>query len=542
MLFAILLFLLQGAPASIEGVVVRAGTSTPVARARVSIGAAQALTDASGRFSFKNLRPGSYRVSAAHNAYLPAQYGERTRGAQGKEITLGSGQDVKDIVVSLTPKSAISGRLYDKYGDPVTNANVQALKYTYQDGRRILIVVDTARTNDLGEYRLFWLTPGPYIISAIPPESLFAVEGGVIGISAGPVRFDGNVVAPAPSPETHLAVYYPGTTDPAGASLIDLPPGINYTGVDLPVIDARAVGVRGQIVNSLTGQPAIGAAINLVPRRGTVATGSTARAVVGAGGVFEFRHMAPGSYDLVASAPGTGGGARLAAHAPVELGGSDVDGVSLVLQPQLTINGRITLENSQPDETGTSVRGARVELRREPFTPELLILLPGVAADGTFTLSGVTPGEYRLKVSLGGFKSYVKTARFGGIDALNPPFRIDVADGRLEIVVGRNPGSLDGAVLDDALKPFPDATVVLVPEPPRRQRFDLYYAAGSDASGRVHFDGLAPGDYKIFAWDDVPADAWQDPDFLRTYENLGKPVRVSEGSQESIDLKLIPRS
>ena len=286
-LFAIVLFLLQGSqaqtPASIEGIVVRAGTSTPVARARVSIGSAQALTDDGGRFSFKNLRPGSYRVSVAHNAYLPAQYGERTRGAQGKEIALGSGQEVKDIVVPLTPKSAISGRLYDKYGDPVTNANVQALSYTYQDGRRILIVADTARTNDLGEYRLFWLAPGPYIISAIPPESLFAVEGGV----------------GAPSPETHLAVYFPGTTDPAGAMLIELPPGINYTGVDLPVIDARAVGVRGQIVNSLTGQPAIGAAINLVPRRGTVATGSTARAIVGAGGVFEFRHLAPGSYDLV---------------------------------------------------------------------------------------------------------------------------------------------------------------------------------------------------------------------------------------------------
>ena len=537
-LFAIVLFLQQGSqaqtPASIEGIVVRAGTSTPVARARVNIGNAQALTDEGGRFSFKNLQPGSYRVSAVHNAYLPAQYGERTRGAQGKEIALGPGQDVKDIVVPLTPKSAISGRLYDRYGDPVTNANIQALRYTYQDGRRILIVGDTARTNDLGEYRLFWLTPGPYIISAIPPEGIFAVEG-------PGVRIAGNVAVPAVSPETHLPVYYPGTTDPAGAALIELPPGINYTGVDLSVIAARAVGVRGQIVNSLTGQPVFGAAINLVPRRGTVATGSTARAVAGGGGVFELRPVAPGSYDLVASAPGTDGGPRLAAHLPLDLGGADVNGLSLVLQPQFTINGRITLDNSQPEGAGPSMTGARVELRREPFTPELLILLPSVAADGTFTLSGVTPGEYRLKVSLGGVKSYVKTARFGAIDALNPPFRIDGSDGRLEIVVSRNPGSLDGAVLDDALKPFPEATVVLVPEPPRRQRFDLYYAAGSDTSGRVHFDGLAPGDYKLFAWDDVPADAWQDPDFIRKYENLGKPVRISEGSQESVDVKLIPR-
>src|SRR5207253_2273749 len=155
----------------------------------------------------------------------------------------------------------------------------------------------------------------------------------------------------------------------------------------------------------------------------------------------------------IASAPNSGGGNRLAAHAPVEIGSTDVEGVALVLQPQLTIGGRITLENSLADATGLSMAGARVELRREPFTSELLILLPTVAADGTFTLSGVTPGEYRLKVGLGGFKSYVKTARFGAVDALNPPFRIDASDARLEIVVGRNPGSVDGVVVDDAQKP-----------------------------------------------------------------------------------------
>ena len=142
-LFTIFLFLLQGpqaqTPSSIEGIVVRAGTSTPIARARVNIGSTQALTDESGRFSFKNLRAGKYRLSASRDGYMPAQYGERARGAQGNEITLSAGQEVKDILVPLTPKGAISGRLYDRYGDPVTNAIVQALKYTYQDAPPILI-------------------------------------------------------------------------------------------------------------------------------------------------------------------------------------------------------------------------------------------------------------------------------------------------------------------------------------------------------------------------------------------------------------------
>jgi hypothetical protein len=120
---------------------------------------------------------------------------------------------------------------------------------------------------------------------------------------------------------------------------------------------------------------------------------------------------------------------------------------------------------------------------------------------------------------------------------MNPPFRID-GPGQIEIVMSLNSGSLDLTVLDDTQKTFSDATVVLIPDPPRRQRFDLYSAAGSDAAGHVHFDGLAPGDYKVFAWDDVPADAWQDPDFMRPYEDRGKAVHITEGSTENVEIRL----
>src|SRR5262249_2741345 len=145
-----------------------------------------------------------------------------------------------------------------------------------------------------------------------------------------------------------------------------------------------------------------------------------------------------------------------------------------------------------------------------------------------------------LKVEGRGLSGYVKSARFGAVDALNPPFPIN-GPGQFDVVISLNSGLLDATVLDDAQKPFFDATVVLVPDPPRRQRLDLYYAAGSDPSGRVHFGSVAPGEYRIFAWDDVPGDAWQDPDFLRPYEGSGKPVRIMEGTNGNIELRVIPR-
>src|SRR6185295_3552861 len=111
---------------------------------------------------------------------------------------------------------------------------------------------------------------------------------------------------------------------------------------------------------------------------------------------FELQHIAPGSYDLVASAPGTSG--RLATSLPISIGREDVDNLSLVIQPQLAINGKVTFENSQAGTVIPSVDGVRVELRREPYTHELLVVLPSVAADGTFSLNGVTPGDYQIKV------------------------------------------------------------------------------------------------------------------------------------------------
>src|SRR5262245_30648393 len=80
----------QQGPASIEGVVVRAGRSEPLARAIVQLrGTSRSeslamATGADGRFEFRNIPPGSYRLTVARNGYLDSAYGRLGQiGASG---------------------------------------------------------------------------------------------------------------------------------------------------------------------------------------------------------------------------------------------------------------------------------------------------------------------------------------------------------------------------------------------------------------------------------------------------------------------------
>ena len=51
---------------------------------------------------------------------------------------------------------------------------------------------------------------------------------------------------------------------------------------------------------------------------------------------------------------------------------------------------------------------------------------------------------------------------------------------------------------------------------------------------------IPPGDYKLFAWENVEPGAWQDSDFIQRYESSGQTIRINEGSNETPQLRVIP--
>ena len=600
-------------PASVEGTVIQAGTSKPLPRARVVLNSQDgritsrlpngisgisitltAMSDDNGRFAFSNVPPGNYQLVATHDGFVRTAYGTAARSDTGARFLLTPKQELKNVVISMTPTGTISGRIKNKFGEPAGNVEVQAHRYLYEAGERALSSVLTVVTNDLGEYRLYYLEPGQYVVTAIPakpptPSSDGEVYVGNFGLLPGsplsgkkdsekplPARtlVAAGVVGPAETGETYLPVFYPGTSDPAAANPIELGPGATVDSVDFTVNEVRAVRIRGKVTNIPSGQSAGEASVILM----SLVTGyrfwlQEQATKVSDSGSFEFRGIPPGDYDLVAtfgelpadmSFPGSGypGGAiletfdfplppdnrprqtRLLAKTSIQVSDKDVSNISLALGAGYTLDGRISVEGSSGPDSDAMMAGIKIQLMPIPETFESAPMPATVGGNGVFTIKGLVPGRYQIAITGAEkvpFGTYVKSVQLDNTDAINPRLVItDEPRTPLEIVLGTATGRVTANVTDAKQSPAAGVSVVLVPDSPRRQHFDLYQAGTTAERGVVGFGVVAPGDYLAFAWEHVEPGAWWDPSFLQKYDGLGKSVHINAGATQSIDLKVIP--
>jgi hypothetical protein len=385
-------------------------------------------------------------------------------------------------------------------------------------------------------------------------------------------------------------VYYGGGPDAQRAQKIDVAPGSNNTiEISFAGAQTRAFHIRGRVLNGVTGQPAEGAQIRLYPQDWT-ATAVVAYGVVDKGGNFDMSGVAPGSYALYASAStrdpnppspallqglqaaqiqqmlaqglNIGGAIPIGARLLVEMGSQHLENVQLNLLPGGTLNGEFLFEGDLASTlTAQQKASFRVSLARQPDIPGASLggastgSLNANTTDTSFRLPSIFPGDFRVMVSpfLNGFSwtsqslpdplgnLFVKSVRFGRSDALNDGLHLEThnPDQRLQITIATG-GKLDGVVTNDRNEPMPSMKVALVPDFAFRNRDDLYRNTITDASGKFKIQGIAGGDYRVFAWEDITDGAWQDTDIMRSFESRGKPVRIKEGEQAAVEVVAIP--
>jgi hypothetical protein len=130
---------------------------------------------------------------------------------------------------------------------------------------------------------------------------------------------------------------------------------------------------------------------------------------------------------------------------------------------------------------------------------------------------------------------------WGDTDALAEGVR--VGEGplpALEIILKPNGGTAECTVRDNKGEPVPDASILAVPDAPRRRQVALFANCLTRGDGTCKITGITPGEYHVYA---LPAGTEidrRDPDALKPFEKYGEAMKVAEGERKPVNLKLAP--
>jgi hypothetical protein len=264
-------------------------------------------------------------------------------------------------------------------------------------------------------------------------------------------------------------------------------------------------------------------------------TGTTS---VNADGTFQITGVIPGVYTLMASARQNN--TQWTAVQRLDVGyGGNVSGLTLALRSGIGMNGQFYLDGPAPADF--QIQSIRVrlnpvdDLSNRPAAPQAR-----VNPDGSFLVPDVVVGtQYRLSVDNIGNGGYLMAGLYGGANALNGALDVQSEGIAIQLQLGFSPGRVEAVVLDRD-QPVPGALAVLVPR--ERGRIDLYRTANAGADGRVSFANVPPGDYKLFAWEDVLQGAWQDTRYMERFEDKGSPIRIEKAGTVTATLQIIKQA
>jgi protocatechuate 3,4-dioxygenase beta subunit len=500
---------------SIEGQLVNRSTGAPLNKAVMTLEllsghdtSVSTGTDEQGRFTFTDLKAGRYRLTAERRGFLRQNYGAGKYGTGAKFVGVAPNQPVNAIVFKLTPESVISGRIIDEDGEPVEGVRVAVLKPAWNGGMKEWPEAASVTTLDNGQYRIPRLVAGRYLIRCAPIKS-----------------------APRAQDTMNVTTFYPNVTEPSAAVPVEVGSGAEAGAMDIRIRRTRVFHLRGKVIPPPGGRLATAQ---------TIVASDDGRQLIGGAGAeppgyfFDAQEVPPGSYFIGATWVAENG-QRFSASQPVLVRGSDIAGLILDLTPASEIRGTLKLEDAAAP---VDLRNLAVDAR-----PVRLVLSndnpPGgnkVGDDLRFSLR--IPAApfvlFRVEVTHLPGNCYVKSIRYGGQDLPDGGAEI-IPGAELEIAIGGDAGMVDGTALDQDGHPMPGAVVALIPKDGKTAMDTT-----SDEHGKFQFQAVAPGEYRLLAWEDVERGAWQDAEFVKPFDDRATVVKVSPSGRATVQLKTIP--
>ena len=508
----------------IQGVVLDASGHEPLKKAQVMLNGGRepltAMTDASGRFAFHELPAGTFWLNASKMGYNARNTLFQETGLQ---VALKSGEEKKDVEVMLVRGASVRGRVVDEDETPLRGCAVMAAQPVYEHGKRILRVADSGNsTSENGHYQISGLAEGDYLLFARCHEQVEA---------AHPLLPPGDPRVPY---EAYRQQFYGGGLDPASATKVTVAAGADVEGIEFQMSRTPAVVLRG-MVHGAEGQAAGRVSVMLTPVNNQLRYLLQAGAGVDmASGKFRIGPVAPGSYRLTAFE--MSGDHPLWAQRMVEVGSAaQTDPLELWLSSGIELKGSMQYDSDDAPPI-EAIRISLQPLDHDYFTPTQP--QAETAKDGTFSLTGILPGRWRLMINAAG---YVKSLSLAG-QAVSP-YNFEIAPGSagpMRIAMGAKTAEVSINVT--GASPDQQVSLALYPDDPERLGQGTEQVNVVGGNSQAVFGAIPPGRYHIFA---IPgSNAWpvlQRPDLLKALESETESLDVPESGRVSKTVAVIPR-
>jgi hypothetical protein len=522
--------------ARIRGRVLAADNGTPLRRAQVRVSAGELRlnrsvnTDAEGRYEISELPAGRYNIFVTRNGFVSLQFGQRRPFESGRPLDVADAQIVEKIDFALPRGGVIAGRVTDELGEPLAGVRMQAMRYQYlPNGQRTLTAGGmgpfSISTNDLGEFRLYSLMPGTYVVSAAPGDMGMMMPAGT--------------ASPGPQMDGHGITYYPGTTNADEAQSVTV--GLGETAnASFALVSQRMTRISG-VVRDSQGKPKA-TALSLRTQSGP---GMSMRmlAMTGADGRFSAANIPPGEHWIeVMTRPGD----EESASVGITAGGQDITDLVITTNPGITLAGHVTFEGAGTVDT----KSLRVSATSpDPGNPVTRIYdnnqgvldekgrfqIRGLSGRALFNVFPATPVPTPSRW-------FLKSVTLNGENITDVPLDVSTLreDSTIEIVMTDKQTTLSGTVKGARGEPMIDYTVAIFPGQLREGATPNRYirVVRPDQQGRFETRGLPPGDYLAAAVESLDQGGQWDPAFRKQIEPTARRFRLTEGQTATVDLTL----
>jgi hypothetical protein len=544
--------------AVISGVVVTdEATPKPLRRATVQLAGdslltgRQIITGSDGRFEFRNLPSGQFTIQAFKSNYMRTSYGAKRPGGSGSSIVLAENEKLSDVAIKLPQYAVISGTIYDQNGEPAQGISVEVMAYTMRTGRRALSSVygRPQTTDDRGMYRAGGLVPGEYFVAAGPsPDN--GGNGAVRVLAAGDVEraIQQASTAAAAAPQrvgTFAPVFYPGSTDLAGATKVTVGLGEDRGGIDFALQLVPTARIDG-VVTGLDGRPIAGALVaNTLVTQGFSL--DLFRGVLGGvrtdpDGRFSYDGVPPGRYVLDTRVETAAGAGSLWAMAEIVVSGADQQ-VALSLQPGARVSGKVVFDGTALPKPA-DMSAWRITMLPATADVRSLAAAAAVNPDLTFEADGASSGQYRLTSNVPPAANgwALRSAVVNGVDSLDVPFEIragQIVSGAV-VTFTDHPTELSGTLQTSAGVPTSNYFIIVFSADktqwaPLSRRIVMARPA---STGKYLVRNLPPGDYFVAAVTDIEFNAWYDTALLEAMIDASTRITLGEGTKKVLDLKI----